>query len=147
MIDAQLIGVKNEGIRRPNIQSNDAFTFLEKRIDASQNSGVELSRDNLGSAVQQSTPKSLGGGEKHNSHFDNELVARLKKNYTLNAKPGNNFQSLSEEEKSGSNPIQSAAFVGGSDGLHYGTFKSPVPNQIVEENEDEYSNSVAPDFQ
>ena len=148
-IEAQPIGGKKEGNRHQNIQSNDVFTFLDKRIDASQISVLELSKDNAGSGVNFSTPKSLDSGEKLKSHFDNDLVARLKKNYTFNAKLANNSQSISEEEKSGSyhGPIRSAKFVGRSDGIQHGTFKSPVPNQIVEENEDEYSNSVAPDFQ
>ena len=148
-IEAQPIGGKKDGNRRQNIQSNHIFTFVDKKIDASQISVIELSKDNPGSGVNFSTPKSLDSGEKLKSHFDNDLVARLKKNYTFNAKLANNSQSLSEEEKSGSyqGPIRSAKFVGGSDGVQVGTFKSPVPNQIVEENEDECSNSIAPDFQ
>ena len=110
---------------------------------------LELSKDDPGSGINFSTPKSLGVGEKLKSHFDNDLVARLKKNYTFNAKLANNSQSLSEDMKSGSyhGAIRSAKFVGWSEGVQHGTFKSPVPNQIVEENEDECSNSIAPDFQ
>lgn len=118
-IEPQPIGGRKEGNRRQNIQSNDVFTFVDKRIDASQISVLELSKDDPGSGINFSTPKSLGVGEKLKSHFDNDLVARLKKNYTFNAKLANNYQSLSEEEKSGSYPgaIRSAAFVGGSDGI------------------------------
>lgn len=112
-------GNNYEANRRQNLKSNDVFTFVDKRIDASQDSGGELSKDKSGSGVHYSTPKSLGGGEKLRSQFENELVARLKKNHTFNAKPVNNSQSLSEEEKSGSyyGAIRSAAYVGGSDGI------------------------------
>ncbi len=107
------------GNSRQNIKSNDVFTFVDKRIDASQDWVGELSKDNSGSGVLHSTPKSLGVGEKLKNQFENELVARLKKNHTFNAKPANNSQSLSEEEKSGSyhGAIRSAAYVGGSDGI------------------------------
>jgi hypothetical protein len=34
-IEPQPIGGRKEGNRRQNIQSNDVFTFVDKRIDAS----------------------------------------------------------------------------------------------------------------
>ena len=69
--------------------NNDAFTFLDKRMNGSKISGAEdLSQDKSGGS---GSAYQIGGTPANNQLFksrvENELVLKLKRNYTFNPNP------------------------------------------------------------